>query len=372
MLASAKRICQITTVHPRYDVRIFNKICLSLVSDYQVNLIVADGRGDEVINNVTIFDVGRGNSSRIKRMLFTTRSAYRKAMELDCEVFHFHDPEFLFFGYKLTRKGKYVIYDAHEDLPRQIFGKHYIKTFLKPVISKTVEIFENFISKYFYAIVTATPKIKDRFSRINSRTVAVCNYVITEEFLPNINYSERAKKICYIGGISKVRGINELMSSLDFIDPDFTLELAGEIEDLRLESELLSNKNWGRVRYYGFVGRNEIKLILKSSRIGILTLYPIPNHLDSLPIKLFEYMAAGIPVIASDFPLWREIVEGNNCGICVNPKDPEDISNAINYLLMNQDVAETMGKNGVKAASDKFNWDSEKEKLLTLYSSLFQ
>jgi glycosyltransferase involved in cell wall biosynthesis len=83
-------------------------------------------------------------------------------------------------------------------------------------------------------------------------------------------------------------------------------------------------------------------------------------------------MAAGIPVIASDFPLWKEIVEGNNCGICVNPKDPEDISNAINYLLMNQDVAETMGKNGVKAVRDKFNWDSEKEKLLTLYSSLFQ
>ena len=200
----------------------------------------------------------------------------------------------------------------------------------------------------------------------------MCNYVKAEEFLPYINYSDREKKICYVGGISQVRGINELISSLDLIDIEIRLELAGEIENLRLESELFSNKNWERVKYYGFVGQDKIRQILKSSRIGILTLYPTPNHLDSLPIKLFEYMAAGIPVIASDFQLWKEIVEGNNCGICVNPKDPADIAKAINYLLINPDIAEEMGKNGFKAVNKKYNWDSEKQKLLTLYSTLCQ
>lgn len=368
MSASSRNICQITTVHPRYDVRVFHKICLSLIADYHVNLIVADGRGNEVIKNVTIFDVGRRNSSRIKRMLFTTRSAYRKAIELDCVVYHFHDPEFLFCGLKLARKGKKVIYDIHEDVPKQTLSKDYINPLLRTIIANLIKITENYISARLYAVITVTHSINDRFLRINKRSININNYPFLVD-CDSIQFEER-HGLCYIGSISRIRGIKEIVSSLENID--ITLNLAGDFESEEFKKELMLDKNWGKVKYYGSVSSEEVIELLKKSQIGLVTFLPEPNHIEAQPNKMFEYMAAALPLIASDFPLWKEIVEGNKCGICVNPNKPEDISNAINYLLMNQDIAMAMGRNGAKAVSDKYNWDPEKEKLLTLYSSVFQ
>jgi glycosyltransferase involved in cell wall biosynthesis len=368
MLVSDRTICQITTVHPRYDVRIFNKICLSLVSEYRVNLIVADGGGDEVINNVTIYDVGLRNSSRLKRMLYTSRSAYRKALELDCSVYHFHDPEFLFYGLKLSGKGKKVVYDVHEDVPKQTLSKDYINPVLRIITAQLIKMTEKIISSKLYAVVTVTPFIAQRFKKYNARTININNYpiLLTRN---SVSYKNR-NGLCYVGSISRIRGIKELLKSLAYADT--ILNLAGDFESEEFKNELMCDINWNKVNYYGSVSSVEATEIIENSKIGMVTYLPEPNHLDAQPNKMFEYMAAALPLIASDFPLWKEIVEGNNCGKCINPNDPEDVANAINYFLINQDIAEEMGKNGVKAVSDKFNWDSEKEKLLTLYSSLFE
>jgi glycosyltransferase involved in cell wall biosynthesis len=368
MSASASTICQITTVHPRYDVRIYKKICMSLVADYEVILIVADGRGDEVINNVTIIDVDKKRTSRIKRILFTTRAAYKKAIELDCMVYHFHDPEFLYYALKLSRKGKMVIYDVHEDVAKQTLSKDYINPVFRFIIAQLVKITENYISSKLYAVVTATPFINSRFQKFNKNCININNYPL----IPNLSAVpfEQRHGLCYIGSISRIRGIREIIDSLDNID--VSLNLAGDYESEEFKKELINNKNWGKVKYYGSVSSEEVLKILKNSQVGLVTYLPEPNHIDAQPNKMFEYMAAALPIIASDFPLWKEIVEENNCGICVNPKDTTEIAKAISYLLINKDVAETMGGNGVKAVTEKFNWDSEKTKLLSLYSSLFQ
>ena len=368
MLASARRICQITTVHPRFDVRIFNKICLSLVSDFHVTFIVADGRGDEIIKNVTIIDAGRRRSSRLKRILFTSLSVYRRAVELDCEVFHFHDPEFLFYALKLSNKGKKVIYDVHEDVPKQTLSKDYIHPAFRFIIAKMIKLTENYISSRLYAVVTATPNINERFQRINKRSININNYPekVSENSIP---FHDRSG-ICYIGSISRIRGIKEIVESLSNVDT--CLNLAGDFESEDFKEELIYEKNWKKVNYYGIVDPQGVIEILNISQVGLVTFLPEPNHIEAQPNKMFEYMAAALPLIASNFPLWKEIVEGNNCGICVNPANPEDISNAINFLLVNRAIAEEMGKNGVKAVNEKYNWQSEKKKLLTLYSSLFQ
>lgn len=368
MLESPRCICQITTVHPRYDVRIYKKVCLSLVSDYHVNLIVADGIGDEVINNVNIIDIGLRYSSRIKRMLFTTRSVYRKAMELNCGVFHFHDPEFLFYGLKLARKGKMVIYDVHEDLPKQTLSKDYLNPVWRIIVAQMIKMVENYISSRLYAVITVTPFINERFRKLNKRSININNY----PFILSVNtiqYKNRSG-LCYVGSISRIRGIKEIVRSLENIDT--FLNLAGDFESEEFKKELFNEINWTKVKYYGTVSSERVLEILKTSQIGLVTYLPEPNHIEAQPNKMFEYMASSLPMIASDFPLWKEIVEDNNCGICVNPNNPEDISNAINYLLMNQDIAEAMGKNGVEAVNKKYNWESEKQKLLTLYTLLFQ
>ena len=83
-------------------------------------------------------------------------------------------------------------------------------------------------------------------------------------------------------------------------------------------------------------------------------------------------MAAGLPVIASNFPLWKEIVEKNKCGICVNPLSPREIAAAINWMLQNPTDAAEMGRNGRKAVLEKYNWEAESKKLIKFYEEIFQ
>ena len=131
-------------------------------------------------------------------------------------------------------------------------------------------------------------------------------------------------------------------------------------------------KDWDIVNNYGYINRKETIQIMSKSKVGMVTFFPVPNHIDSQPNKMFEYMSAGIPVIGSYFPLWKEILEVNECGICVNPEDSDDISKAIKYLIENEDTAEQMGKNGREAVLEKYNWGIEEKKLINIYKLLIK
>ena len=102
----------------------------------------------------------------------------------------------------------------------------------------------------------------------------------------------------------------------------------------------------------------------------MVTLHPTLNYKDSLPVKMFEYMAAGIPIIASNFSIWKEIIDEHKCGINVNPKDSNDIKKSIQYLINNPNEAKEMGENGKKAIANVFNWKIEEQKLIELYTNL--
>lgn len=361
-----KKICHITTVHPRFDVRIFFKECLSLASTYIVYLIVADGKGDEVKNNIRIIDVSKGGTSRINRILFTTQRAYRKALDLDCDIYHFHDPEFLFSGFKLKLKGKKVIYDVHEDVPKQTLSKSYINPLLRQILSHLIKLTEKSISRRLSAIITVTHSINKRFSGFNKHCYIINNYPDLEKI--KISSADSRSGICYIGNISSIRGIEQILQSLESIDT--VLHLAGAFDSEEFRKKLMTHKNWNKVNYYGVVDSEKAIDIIHNSLAGMVTYLPVPNHLEAQPNKMFEYMASGTPVIASDFPLWKEIIEVNNCGICVDPLDSESIAKAINYILKNADAAKLMGINGQNIVHEKYNWKTEKTKLLSLYASI--
>jgi glycosyltransferase involved in cell wall biosynthesis len=109
---------------------------------------------------------------------------------------------------------------------------------------------------------------------------------------------------------------------------------------------------------------------MREATIGIFCAHPEPLNVNGMPNKLFEYMAAGLPVIVSNFPLWKEIVEGNNCGLTVDPMAPREIARAIGYLIGHPDEAMKMGENGRKAVLEKYNWESEGKKLLEVYAKV--
>jgi glycosyltransferase involved in cell wall biosynthesis len=364
-------VSHLTSVHNRLDTRIFLKECRSLAAyGCSVSLVVADGKGDESRDGVAIFDVG-APSGRLRRMLETTRRVFEKAKLLNADVYHIHDPELIPTGLKLKQMGKAVIFDAHEDVPKQILSKPYLSKPAKVVLSATMGGYEKWACKKMNAVVAATPFIRDKFLSMNINSVDVNNYPLLGELSSEeVDWSQKRSQVCYIGGIAAVRGIHEIVAAMQHVKTDVRLQLGGSFSEKSVENTVRNCFGWSRVDELGWLSRAGVSAVLKYSVAGLVTLHPTINYMDALPVKMFEYMSAGIPVIASNFPLWREIIEGNDCGLCVDPLDPRAIAEAIDFLINNPDRAEQMGRNGQCAVNERYNWNVEERKLLELYSSL--
>lgn len=370
MTTSNCKICILSSSHKWDDIRIYQKEAKSLFKyGYDVNIVTFEAP-ELSIDGVKFISCGKRNTNRFKRFLFGPYKIFIEAKKTNADIYHFHDPELLIYGLFLKWSGKKVIYDSHEDLPRQIIGRDWINKNLKKTISKTLEFIENFASKRFDCVITATPYINNRFININKNSVNINNYPILNELSTQTKWEEKENEICYVGGIEKIRGIKELIESLEYFD--VKLNLIGEFDPKNYIEEFTSKKVWEKVNYYGFLNRKEVAKILGKSKIGIITFLPEPNHINSQPNKMFEYMSAEIPVIASNFPLWKDIIEKNNCGICVDPKDSFQIANAINYLLLNNEEAKQMGINGKKAINEIYNWGNEEQKLFLIYQNLIK
>lgn len=367
------KIAHLTSAHSRYDSRIFVKMCSSLAThDYGVTLVVADGLGEELKNGVRIVDVGAKTGGRLSRMTKTVHRVFEQAKALDADIYHLHDPELIPIGLKLKRLGKRVIFDAHEDLPKQLLGKPYLNPFLLKILSVGVALFERMACSRFDGIVAATPYIRDKFLAINSKTVDINNFPVIGELDAAIPWVEKSNEVCYVGGVGSIRGIRELVRACEQVQSAVRLNLAGKFFEPALEAEVKAYPGWARVNELGFLDRAGVRAVLGRSVAGLVTLHPVINYLDALPVKMFEYMAAGIPVIASNFPLWREIVEGADCGSCVDPLDSNAIAAAVDFMINNPGRARQMGENGKRAVIEKYNWGVEETKLLAFYKSILE
>ena len=360
------KVCHFTSGHPSDDIRIFHKECVSLANaGYEVFLVCGNTEEKE-IQNVQMVSANSPKRGRLGRLIFTGREVYKKAISLNADIYHFHDPELLRFANRLRRAGKIVIYDAHEDLPRQTLGKEYLK--FKKTIARIIEIYENSVARRVSYVITATPFIAERFSKINPNTIDVNNFPLLSEIdLQEVTEVRDPKKICFIGGISKIRGLNELVDSLDGLD--VKLDLAGTIPS-EMKNSLEMSAGWKNVIPLGFIDRKNSLAIKSKASAGIVTFLPLPNHINAQPNKIFEYMASGLPVIGSNFPLWKDIIEKNKCGICVDPLNPLDIQRGIKFIIDNPTIAREMGEKGKYLVLNKYNWNIEEKKLLEVYQSL--
>jgi len=300
-------------------------------------------------------------------MVRTTRRVLEVALRLDATLFHLHDPELIPAGLQLKRMGHAVIFDAHEDVPMQLLAKPYLHPAARRLLSSAFGAYERYACRQFDGIIAATPFIADKFKQINPRTIDVNNFPLTEEFDAAASWEHKRREVCYVGSIAAVRGIRELVRACALLRTDARLALAGQFSEPALEAEVRSYPAWHRVRSLGHQDRAGVRAVMAGSMAGLVTLHPERNYLDALPVKMFEYMAAGIPVIASDIPLWRGIVEGSRCGVCVDPMDPRAIAEAIDYFVQRPELARQMGGNGRRAIVDTYNWPVESSKLIDFY-----
>lgn len=365
-------MCHITTVHSRTDVRIRFKEVASLASalDAPVILFVQDGLGDEIRNTppIKVIDTGHPPLGRLARMTRGSWRMYCAVRQTKPRVVHFHDPELIFAAFALKLTGVNVIYDVHEDLPSQILQKQWLLVWLRRGVSRLMASVEWLAGGMFEGVVTATPTIARRFP--DGKTVTVQNFPIKEELVApeSVSYSERLPHFAYVGGITAARGSFEMVTAIGRMpDGAVRLQLAGKFFDAAHDASTRALPGWSRVDFHGWADRATVAELLGRVRAGLVMLHPTANYPDAFPVKLFEYMAAGLPVIASDFPLWREIVDGAGCGLLVDPLDPEAIAEAMQWLLDHPDQAEAMGQRGRAAVESTYNWQPEAEKLLDLY-----
>lgn len=363
-------IVHISTVHPKLDPRVFGKQCkhIAKMGGHKVYYIVKN-KEDEVIDGVNIIALPI-IKNRILRMLFLWIPALNKALKIKADIYQFHDPELLLLGIILKKLGKKVVFDIHEDYELQASQKEYLPVWVRRLISISYKKVEFLFVKDLDLLFTATPTIRDKYKKIHHNVIDIKNYPDLEEFSSSRrSFISKFYEVCYVGGISRDRGIYEYISCLDNLD--VILNLGGNFTFQNTRNEVMALPGWKKVKEYGFVNRQQIGVIFERSKIGLVVLNPALNHIDALPVKMFEYMSAGIPVICSNFPAYEEIVINSKCGFSVIPGDVKELENKIAILLNDDQLWNKFSQNAIAAVETKYNWQIEFERLIKSYEKIF-
>jgi len=361
------RVLHITTVHVASDTRIVHKECRSLIdAGYDVTLLVASD-ADVPVAGIRVLRLPPPRS----RWDRWTRVAWRAlvtALRHRADVYHIHDPELLPIGLLMKTLGRCVVYDAHEHLPRQIMDKVWISPFVRRPAAVLAGAMEALADRVLDGIIVANPSTLPRFDPRHTALVQNFARIPLEDDPPPL--TQRRNSVIYVGGVSRHRGVHQMIEAIRRLGrADVTLTLIGPLEPGLDELDLDGVTD--QVELKGLLHRHEVDALLRDAKVGLSVLQPVPNFTAGhYPTKLFEYMAARMPVIASDFPLYREVVEDARGGLVVDPTSPAEIAEAIAHLLDHPDDAQSMADRGRAAVLERYSWSAAERTLLAFYDQL--
>jgi glycosyltransferase involved in cell wall biosynthesis len=380
MIDSAKqrppKVCILTSVHIPFDGRIFHRQARSLArAGYEVVLIARHDKA-EIVDGVRIVPLAEP-ANRFARMTTTLRRILRLALSEGADVYHFHDPELMIVGLLLKLFGKKVIWDVHEHYPNSILDKFWISQGLRRLSSVSFDLFERSVVRFFDCVIYTTPLVGARYQKLKVPSARVENYPIVQ--LSQTFRRDPQEKVLYLGAMSRTRGLVEVIEAFALVTkkhPSWELDLVGLSRPATFEDEMKSlAKNRGidaNVNFIPWVPYEEKERLSSQASMGVITYLPYSNNTSCLPNKLFDYMLVGLPVIASNFPLYKEIVEPNRCGLIVDPTQPREIALAMEYLIEHPHEAREMGERGRQAVLDRYNWEKESENLLEIYREVLE
>lgn len=361
------KICHISSLHPRDDTRIFQKECKSLSSYFRVYFYVADGLGDEEIDNVKIIDCGKRKNGIFKRTFLTSLKIVIKVLKEKFSIIHIHDPEFIIFKplFALCFKSTFI-FDIHENVGKSILNKNYIKH------KKIVKLLYNFIEYIFinnsYKILAEDSYFEEKIYK--KKSIIVKNFPIFDDF-SNYYVSQRDDFIdlFYLGSITFERGLFEMCMILSKINNKNTrLHLVGPVHD-SVKEELYKRINnehlLKRIIFYGRKSIFEGYEISKQCRFGFALIHPIANYISSYPTKIFEYSACNLPFFVSNFELNKKVVNNINFGYLVNPLDIDTIVKIINKSNVTKFESVDLDR-----LAEEYSWESEFSKLISLYRKI--
>lgn len=371
------KVCYFTSKNEN-DIRVFHKECVSLSNNgYDVTIVCPNAK-NIVVNGVKIVGIEYDYTSDFVRFTKLPRLLFEKALEINADVYHFNDPASIPYGIKLKKLGKKVIFDSFEDHPSMWMNRGSgVKGLLFKSIGFLYKQYELAKCKQFDAVLVCYHWTKDRISKVNKNVELVLNFPIIERDKVKERPLRTSKHVnlCYAGTIADAWNIPTVIDAVDKVN-DAQFNLAGwSSEDLM--NRMKSQSGWNKVNFFGKLSKDEVyDKVYNHSDIGVALYHYSPlchgkvgNMSNN---KLFEYLLMGMPVICTDFDLWKGVVEDSHSGICVNPSDSNSIAKAIEYIQDHPQEAYEMGKNGQKAVLDKYNWDSQEAILLDVYKKIIK
>lgn len=368
-MSGTYRVAHVTTAHPAKDNRITRRECTSLVRAGIPVALVAVAPEDGQVGEVPLVALPR-RRGRVRRMVLGPLDAWRALLRLQPTMIHVHDPELIPLAllWRLSARSRVAVYDAHESLPKQMAAKTYLPPWLRPALASLARGIEKLADRGLNAVVAATPPIAQRYA--NPRTAVVQNFPWREEFdPPHTVATAPTTSVCYVGAITPERGLAEMIEGVRRSGAAGRLVLAGPAS---AAAQRLLDDHGGRVEYLGQVNPERVPAIISASAVGLAVLHPMPNYVDSQPTKIFEYMAAGRPFVASAFPYWLDLLGGSDAGVFVDPLDPQAVADAIDQLLADPAEAGRLGANGRAAFDTRFCFDVEAHQLVSLTRELLR
>lgn len=368
------KVCHITNAHPRYDGRILGKECASLRAyGYDVTLLVNDDIADEIYEDVSIISIRQRRNTRFQRF-FSLKTIYKKAVQIDADIYHLHDPELLLIAKGLKRLNKKVIFDSHEFYYEQIKSKAYIPKGLRTLVASLYFKYETSICQAIDGVIFVRPVLKngeeynpfeDRCRRIEF----IANYPQKIKFSTHQIKERIPFTACYSGGLSHERGITYLIDAC--YKASCRLILAGKFTSDEYKRELKKKESFSCVDYRGWCSKEELYRIYEESHVGMATLLNKGQYhqMNTFATKVFEYFQMRLPVIISDYPYAKKMNDKYSFGIIVDPCNVDDIVTAIEKIKREK-YRVTMGNRGYSLYFNYFNWEKEAIKLINFYSEI--
>lgn len=359
------KVAVLTSAHIRFDTRIYAKQCISLAKHYQVSLIVADNKGDENIDGIHVYDVGK-QQGKFKRAFCTTRRILRKALELDAEIYHLHDPELLTIALKLKKHGKKVIFDMHEDLPVQISLKIYLPKLSRTPIKYLYQCYERYVFKKIDGVIFVQDFLKDKYQHNNTPDKVIGNSVIIDTSTEPQN-KQLNKNLIYAGALNQSRGLFNMLNLLEKL-PDYKLHLAGPFNPASQLEMAKTHPAWPRVQYHGYLAKPALIELYSQCSFGLILFENIGQYHHCRAVKLFEYMANKLLILMPNFGEWAPFNKEHDCAINVQTNDAQAIADTI--LAVNQQQFEALTTIAYQCTITHYSWEKEEKKLLDFYKKL--
>jgi glycosyltransferase involved in cell wall biosynthesis len=343
-------------------------MCVSLAKTGIETHLVAINAKEGIVDGVQVHSIKSHSKGRLCRILINTRKVLAKAISLNSDIYHIHDPELIPFADRLLKRGKIVIYDSHEDVPSDILDKAWLgPLFIRKITSFLFNIYEKRKVNNLQGVISVSKPITNNF--LNKNKITIHNYPDLSKFFGKKEDELYTNlKLVYCGGLNRIRGVKEMIESLSHIPENITLYLAGNWESELFHNECKNCSGWSKVRYLGYLNQKDNYLLMNNSHIGIINYLPVSNHLNCLPNKIYEYFASGLVVLMSNIEFWQR--EFHDKAFYHDPKDSLSLASQIKFVYKNKNKIYKWGKIGNEYIRAQKSWESESEKLIQFYKSL--